>query len=74
MKIYITFGKDHHHIIKNISYDKDCVAVLEAESRLSGIDRVIEIFGLNYYSILVDTGIHNTSDKGIYPRGLIPVI
>lgn len=45
MKIYVTFGQQHAHRVKNATLDKDCVAVIEAENRERGREKAFELFG-----------------------------
>lgn len=44
-KTYVTFGQDHRHVINNVVYDKDCVAVIECHDELHGRELAFEHFG-----------------------------
>ena len=44
MKTYVTFGQDHVHSINGKTFDKDCVAVIEAPTAAEGRQRAMEAF------------------------------
>jgi len=51
MKTYVTFGQDHVHVIENaetgerLVFYKDCVASIEANSRIEGRNKAFDLFG-----------------------------
>ena len=70
MKQYITFGQIHVHSVNGKTFDKDCVAVIEAPTMEEGRQQAFEIFDAkfhNHYDNLEDVKIE------FYPRGLISV-
>lgn len=67
-KYYITFGQIHVHSIDGKTFDKDCVAEIEAENKGEAHDKAMEIFGGVF---------HNVNEKPnleYYPRGIIKLI
>lgn len=44
-KTYVTFGQDHRHIINGQVFDKDCVAVFQANSWSDGRHQAFNTFG-----------------------------
>ena len=51
MKTYVTFGREQVHTIGGKVFDKDCVAVIEAESVREGKDKVLHYFGGKFFGI-----------------------
>ena len=47
-KHYVTFGQDHRHIIDNVIFDKDCVAVFETETSTKGREEAFRLFGAKF--------------------------
>ena len=45
MKVYITFGQGHAHSVSGKTFDKDSVAVIEAEDEGAGREKAFEYFG-----------------------------
>ena len=70
MKIYITFGQVHVHSVNGKTFDKDCVAVIDAESKLEGRKIARELFDNKYFTSYTEFG----DDKLEYfPRGFLGV-
>ncbi len=44
MKIYITFGQDHKHTVYGKTFDKNCVAIIEAEDEAEGRNMAFKLF------------------------------
>ena len=68
MKVYITFGQAHFHVIAGKKYDRNCVGVLEIESGANKVKEVTEIFGNKW------SNVYNKMSKEameFYPRGFI---
>lgn len=68
MKQYITFGQVHVHSVNGKTFNKDCVAVLEAPTMKEGRQLAFDIFDDKFH------GHHdNLEDVKLeyYPRGLI---
>lgn len=70
MKVYITFGQVHIHSINGITFDKDSVAVIEAESECEGRKIACEIFNNKYFTSYI-----NPKHVHIeyFPRGFISI-
>lgn len=71
MKIYISFGQIHVHSINGKTFDKNCLAAIECQSRKDGLDKAFEYFRdkfSNYYSEE-----EAKSSLEYYPRGIINV-
>lgn len=45
MKTYVTFEQVHAHSVNGKTFDKDCVAVIEAETAEEGRDFAFACFG-----------------------------
>ncbi len=72
MKTYITFGQVHAHKVNGKTFDKDCVAVIEAESAEDGRNLAVEYFGPKFcFSFYEDQFDHDSMHY--FPRGFIPV-
>lgn len=48
MKTFVTFGQVHRHNINGVLLDKDCVAVIEAETAEKGRKKAFELFGQKF--------------------------
>ena len=72
MKIYVTFGQDHVHSINGITFDKDCVAVVECDNIDRCYHRVSKLFGRKYCTTYFERAI-NDKFMNYFPRGLIEV-
>ena len=69
MTTYVTFGQVHIHSINGRTFDKDCIAVIPAESQEEGRELVFEYFGdkfcFEYFNQM--------PNMKYFPRGLISV-
>jgi len=72
MKIYVTFGQGHKHILNEKLFDKNCVAVFEAESPVKGRAKAFELFG-KYFSGEYPEDKWNDEWMSFYPRGYIEI-
>lgn len=72
MKTYVTFGQVHYHIIDNKVFDKDCVAVIEADNEAKGRNMAFELFGPKFFTTYTEETF-DPSDLEYFPRGLIRV-
>ncbi len=72
MKTYVTFGQEHAHSINGKTFDKDCVAVIEADGPADGRRKAFEYFGPKFsFEYFEDEW--DESKMAYYPRGYIPV-
>ena len=73
MKIYITFGQVHAHSVNGKTFDKDCIAVIEAEGENEGRAAAFEYFGDKWFTSYTEDTFPPES-KNYFPRGFIDVI
>ena len=72
MKAYITFGQVHVHNVNGKTFDKDCVAVIEAPTYAAARQQAFDYFGNKWHMCYAEEDW--TEDKLRYfPRGLLPV-
>jgi len=64
-KYYFTFGQNHSHAIGGITYDKDCVIEIEAESENVARDKMFETFGDRW-----SMAYNEKPDMSFFPRGI----
>lgn len=72
MKTYVTFGQVHVHEVNGKLFDKDSVAVIEAESPTAGRLRAADVFGDQFFTTYTDVTWDENNLK-YFPRGLINV-
>lgn len=72
MKTYITFGFDHAHAVSGKTFDKDCVAVIEADNPEHGRVLAFEFFGPKFCFEYPERT-WDDSCMHYYPRGYINV-
>lgn len=72
MKTYVTFGYSHAHSVNGKNFDKDCVAVIEAESATAGREKAFELFNSQFCFEYPEEHFDFDSLK-YFPRGLIEV-
>jgi len=72
MKIYITFGQVHIHRVNGKVFDKDCIAVIEADDEKSGRNLAFQYFNDQWFTSYTE---NNWKDYQLnyYPRGFIEV-
>lgn len=72
MRVIITFGQDHTHRVNNYTFDKDSVAIIEAESRTQGREIAVELFGLKFCTSYTEDYFDEKGMLSYYPRGKHP--
>lgn len=72
MKNYITFGQIHVHSVNGKTFDKDCVAVIEAETAEQGRDKAFEFFDGVFHRCIPESE-WQPEMLEYFPRGLISV-
>lgn len=72
MKHYVTFGQIHVHSVNGKTFDKDCVAVIKAETFEDGRQKAFEYFGPKFATSYQDNQWDN-KDMKYFPRGYIEV-
>lgn len=71
MKIYVTFGQVHAHHVNGQTLDKDCVAVLEAESHERGRALAWDLFGPQFFTTYAEDQWQEERQLAFYPRGYV---
>lgn len=72
MKVYITFGQIHTHRCNNVTFDKDCVAVIECSSHKEGREEAMRIFNKLFHNSYSEKDWNNKWLE-FYPRGIINI-
>jgi len=73
VKTYVTFGQIHVHSVNGKTFDKDCVAVINASSELRGRERAFEIFGKKFFTTYPERLWDEEEQLKYFPRGYIEV-
>lgn len=68
MKFYITFGQIHVHSVGGTTFDKDCVAEIEAVDVNKAWEKIEEAFGMKWSRMH-----ERIPDMSFYPRGILPL-
>ena len=71
-KYYITFGQTHAHAIAGITYDRDCVAEIEAGTNGEAHGIAMEIFHGLFHQC-VDEKQVDEEFMSYFPRGIIKI-
>lgn len=71
-KFYVTFGQVHTHSVNGKTFDKDCVAEIQAENEAKARDKTFDSFGNKWHQCI------NEEEKTeafmeFFPRGIIPL-
>ena len=67
MKIfYVTLGQSHIHSVGGKTFDKDCVATIDADNYEDARNKVFEIFGKKFCFVYEEK-----PNMSFYPRGLM---
>lgn len=72
MKTYVTFGQIHTHTVNGKTFDKDSVAVIEAEDNSAGRDKAFELFDDKFFTTYTEDQ-WDESKLRFFPRGYIEV-
>lgn len=72
MRVYITLGQQHKHTVNGTVFDKDCVAMFEAENEEAGRKLAFKFFG-NKWHQSYDENEWDENKLMWYPRGVIGV-
>ena len=73
MKTYVTFGQVHTHSVNGKTFDKDCVAVIEAKSESAAREIAFEYFGDKWFTTYTDKEQMDRDVADFFPRGYIDV-
>ncbi len=68
MKVYVTFGQVHVHSVNGKTFDKDSVALFEAETYGDGRKKAFEYFDNKFFTTYTEE-----PDMSFFPRGIIEV-
>ena len=69
---YVTFGQIHVHSVNGKTFDKDCVAVIDAEDWPEGRKKAVEYFNLQFSTSYQDDE-WDEENINYFPRGYIEV-
>lgn len=69
-KHYVTFGQSHVHSVNGKTFDKDCVAVIEAGNFQEGREKAFDYFGPIFCTSYQDDQWDEESIN-FFPRGYI---
>jgi len=72
MRTYITFGQSHAHSVNGKTFDKDCVAIINADDAEKGRALAMEWFNRQFCFSYTEEQFDHKSMKW-FPRGLIEV-
>ena len=72
MKTYVTFGQIHVHSVNGKTFDKDCVAVIEASTEARGREMAFEFFNNKFFTTYPKDSFDMDNMK-YFPRGFIKV-
>jgi hypothetical protein len=72
MKTYITFKRNQIHNVNGKVFDKDSIAVIDAETAYEGRTRAFELFSDDYLDEFTDKTLPKDIDE-YYKRGFILV-
>ena len=71
-KFYITFGQIHVHSVEGKTFDKDCLAEIEAETNREAHDKAMKIFNKKFHNCHNEDKLPEIIDY--FPRGIIKII
>lgn len=69
MKTYVTFGQAHTHSINGRTFDKDCVALIEAPTQEEGRQKAWDLFSRKFCFTYFD----QPPDMRYFHRGFLKV-
>jgi len=72
MKVYITFGQQHIHSVNGQTFDKNCVAVIEAGNYMEGRNLAFEAFN-DQWCFAYSEADWSPEQMKYFPRGYINV-
>lgn len=68
MKFYISFGQVHTHSVNGITFDKDCLAEVEADTYAEAREIAFEVFKGVFHNVYTEL-----PDMKFFPRGTIKI-
>lgn len=71
-KYYITFGQIHVHSVNGKTFDKDCIAEIEAENMNEAHAYAMNVFDARFHQCVTAKQC-NDEFMSYFPRGIIPV-
>jgi len=66
-KYYISFGQVHVHSVNGKTFNKDCLAEIEAKDRREAHDKAMKIFKGVFHNV------YETPNLTYFPRGIIKI-
>jgi len=73
MKTFVTFGQSHTHRVNQNTFDRDCVAVIEAPTAARGRELAFEFFGPQFCFSYFEEQWVEEDQLHYFPRGYIRV-
>lgn len=73
IKIYISFGQLHRHVLGGVIFDKDCIAVIEVEGGETGEALASKLFGRKYSTIYSQRTVSKPKFMELFSRGLVEI-
>ena len=73
MRTYITFGQVHRHVIDDVLFDKDCVALIESDSEDEGRKIAMSLFDSKWHNSYFREDELEPEIMQYYPRGPVKV-
>jgi hypothetical protein len=70
LKYFITFGQGHKHTIQDKTFDKDCIAVFEADDYNQARDKASQLFQ-DVWCFIYDENTWKESNLEYFPRGYL---
>jgi len=68
----ITFGQDHAHRVNDTTFDKDCVAVVKAETEGEAHRWAMEAFDRKFHRCIPEEYFNEEGYAKHFPRGKFP--
>ncbi len=72
MKTYVIFGPDYTHSFNGQEFDKDCIAVIESDTAIEGMELTFKYFKEEYFLVYPESLFNHNSIK-YFSRGFIKV-
>ena len=73
MKMFVTFGRYHKHVIDGKVIDSDCVAVIECKNHNDGLRILDDVFGLDFAFIYTKERNKKIEFLKYFPRGFFKI-
>lgn len=68
-RFIVTFGQQHTHRVNNVTFDKDCVAVIIADNHEQAREMMFELFGGKFGTSYDEDTFDEQNLIKYFPRG-----